>query len=184
MASLIALAVLAGCHGDDNTLTGPDPTPDPNPTITPSAEGTRTPTTTHTQTATPVPTLIPSATPTPPPGSLNGSWTGAVHTSGRTDEFFCPPRTAPVTASISGSDDALRIELSSASGCSRAGATVFSGAMSDSSLSGSLTASVAGDHGCALTGFAHGSADAHQIHLEGSMRGTCNDVNVTVDLTR
>ena len=178
-AALLAFAAgLAGCHGDGNTLTGPDPTPAASPSATPTR------TAAHTQTATPSPTQIPSATPTPPPGSLNGDWTGTVHETGRTDEFFCPGHTTPVTASISGSDDAVKVEISSASGCSHAGATVFSGALSGSSLSGSVNATVAGDRGCQLAGFAHGPAGTRQIHLEGSMKGTCNDVNVTIDLSR
>ncbi|HEX4440140.1 MAG TPA: hypothetical protein VH854_08720 [Thermoanaerobaculia bacterium] len=124
-----------------------------------------------------------TTTPIPPAFTdLSGAWTGKILEEGRRDEFFCPPLDRAVTVQIAEAGGDVTISFSSAGLCSHGGATTFSGKLSGATLDGTLSSAVAGS--CHLAGGAAGMASSRAIHIDGLLRGECNDVRVTIDLSR
>jgi len=128
----------------------------------------------------------PTPTPTPPPAASNlaGNWSGTVRETGRTEDFFCPGGDRNVIAQVTQTGGDVVLTASSGGFCTHAGPTKLTATLSGTALSGTLASEVSGDHGCGLVGQATGTGDPHAIHLTGVMRGSCNDVNVTIDLVR
>lgn len=84
-----AIALLAGCLGDNDTSDGNETTPPPEPTETPPPEPTETPPPEPTETPTSEPTETPTPEPTPTPREASEDLPGELE-SGDSKWFYSP----------------------------------------------------------------------------------------------
>jgi hypothetical protein len=190
---LLALAAVAAlipaCH-DADEVTGPggrdgrtttSAPPTGTPTLTPTADPN--PTVTLTATAVPPTPVTPTATPLPQL-NLAGDWRGTMHESPQPGVHTCAGGDRPVRAHIEQNGANLQITISSGFDCFHDDPTMAA-TLEGSTLSGTLSSLGAykGDD-CSFSGNASGTASPVRIDLNGSMKGWCIGVDMTIELTR
>ena len=119
-------------------------------------------------------------TPTPTPISLYGTWTGTATERGLSDEWFCPPRSRSVSVEIAQAGNAVSFSIPHGIGCSQGGAETFEGTVTGAQVSGTVRV----DGLCVLSGPFSATAQVSQMHIAGTLRGSCNRVGIDIDLIR